>query len=580
MTDESWSTNFVRSLFFAYPRRSAIASFCLILSGLAEGVGVASLLPVLYLVLGRDPYSGKELGSLVAKAFSMVGLEPTFEILLVLMVCMMLVKGVLVLLSLREVGYTVAHVEADLRLSLIRSLMNARWQHFVTLHDGAIANAITNEAERAAYGYRRICFIIGCAVQLLVYAFISLVVSWQMTIFAAVAGLTVAALLTRFVRITREAGISQTNLLRSVSARLVDGLRCLKPLKAMACEQLLGPFLESEINELKVARRKEIFGIEARHALNEPVVTVLLALGLFMAVTYWNADLEAMIVLGLVFWRGLGRVDAIQGQIQELARVESALRSLRTTTEQARQEKEKYTGKTQPSLRTAIALRDVSFSYSDRSVTNNLTLTIPVNSFTALMGPSGIGKTTLADIVAGLLPPQSGLVCVDGVALSDLDMRAWRSMIGYVPQDTVLFHDSVFVNVALGSRDVTVPDVEAALKSAEAWDFVSEMPQGIHTLVGERGSMLSGGQRQRIAIARALVRKPKLLILDEVTSALDPETETAICATLQKLKGTCTIFAISHQRALVNVADHVYVMSRNGLDSCEPNAIEHWKTAY
>jgi ATP-binding cassette, subfamily C, bacterial len=347
----------------------------------------------------------------------------------------------------------------------------------------------------------------------------------------------------------------------------------------MACEHLLGPLLESEINELRLARRKEIFSFEARYALNEPLATVFLALGLFSAVTYWNADLEAMVVLGLVFWRGLGRVDAIQAQVQELARVESALASLRSTIKQAEQEKETYTGKIRPSLQNATTLEDVSFSYSGKEVTRNLSLTIPVNSFTALMGPSGVGKTTLADIITGILPPQSGAVYVDGVALPDLDMAAWRSMIGYVPQEPVLFHDSVFVNVALGNSDLTASDVEDALEAAGALEFVSEMPQGIHTTVGGRGAMLSGGQRQRVALARALARKPQLLILDEVTSALDPETEKAICATLRDLKGATTIFAISHQQALVEVADQVYFMTRIGLHPGDPNSMENLKTA-
>jgi ATP-binding cassette, subfamily C, bacterial len=116
--------------------------------------------------------------------------------------------------------------------------------------------------------------------------------------------------------------------------------------------------------------------------------------------------------------------------------------------------------------------------------------------------------------------------------------------------------------------------------AAGAWDFVCDLPQGIHAAVGERGAMPSGGQRQRIAFARGLVRKPALLILDEDTSALDPETEKAICATLQQLKGSMTIFAISHQQSLVLVADHLHILTRSGLQVCEPNEVEHWRMAY
>jgi ATP-binding cassette subfamily C protein len=148
---------------------------------------------------------------------------------------------------------------------------------------------------------------------------------------------------------------------------------------------------------------------------------------------------------------------------------------------------------------------------------------------------------------------------IDDLPLAKVDLKKWRKMIGYVPQETLLLHDSVLVNVTLGDPDLSVADAERALRAAEAWEFVAEMGQGIYSTVGERGSMLSGGQRQRIAIARALVHRPKLLILDEPTSALDPESEAAICETLGQLRGGgITILAISHQPTIMNVADRAY----------------------
>ena len=127
-----------------------------------------------------------------------------------------------------------------------------------------------------------------------------------------------------------------------------------------------------------------------------------------------------------------------------------------------------------------------------------------------------------------------------------------------MPQDTFLLHESIFTNITLGDRTLTEAEVEAALRAAEAWDFIAPLPQGMHTPVGERGARFSGGQRQRIAIARALIHKPQLLILDEATAALDPLSEAAICETVRKLRGAMTILAISHQPALLEVADHIY----------------------
>ena len=176
-----------------------------------------------------------------------------------------------------------------------------------------------------------------------------------------------------------------------------------------------------------------------------------------------------------------------------------------------------------------------------------MALTIPAGGITAIVGASGAGKTTVVDLIAALLRPQEGEIWIDDLPLQRVDWRAWRRMIGYVPQDTVLLHDTVRNNVTLGDPELTEADAEAALRAAGIWDLVSGLPEGLDTVVGERGGKLSGGQRQRVAIARALAHKPRLLILDEATSALDPETEAAICRTLEALRGELTIIAISHQ---------------------------------
>jgi len=189
-------------------------------------------------------------------------------------------------------------------------------------------------------------------------------------------------------------------------------------------------------------------------------------------------------------------------------------------------------------------------------------LSIPAGSFTAIVGPSGAGKTTIADLFTGLIRPQQGHVWIDDLLLEQVDLKQWRRMIGYVPQETFLLHDTVLLNVTLGDANLTEADAEEALRAAGAWDFVKVLPMGISSSVGERGAALSGGQRQRIAIARALAHRPKLLILDEITSALDPDSEAAICRTLQGLRGQLTILAISHQPAIVQAADSVYRLER------------------
>jgi ATP-binding cassette subfamily C protein len=200
----------------------------------------------------------------------------------------------------------------------------------------------------------------------------------------------------------------------------------------------------------------------------------------------------------------------------------------------------------------------VGFAYATGCVLREARLEIPAGGWTTIVGPSGAGKTTLVDLITALLRPQEGEIWIDDAPLADIDRRAWRRMIGYVPQETLLLNDTILTNVTLGEPGVGAHDAEAALRAAGAWDFVAALPLRMDTPVGERGTRLSGGQRQRLAIARAMVHGPALLVLDEATSALDAESEAEICATLQALRGKLTILAVSHRPALVQAADRVY----------------------
>jgi ATP-binding cassette subfamily C protein len=261
-------------------------------------------------------------------------------------------------------------------------------------------------------------------------------------------------------------------------------------------------------------------------------------------------------------------MNQIQQRYASMVIGEAAFWSLMDLIERSEAAEERRSGDLPaPPLQDSLVLQNLSFSYGETEVLRNVELQVPAGSFVAMEGMSGAGKTTLVDLIIGLYRPTDGKVLVDGVDLQDVDIRAWRSQIGYVPQDLLLFHDSILQNVRLGNESITREAVQAALESAGAWEFVKALPDGMDWTVGERGSMLSGGQRQRIAIARALVEEPSLLILDEATTALDPKTEAGICAALAGLKGRVTVLAISHQSAMQEVADLVLRVEEKGVRS-------------
>ncbi len=541
----------------AYPVQSALVLGALVLASLFEGLGLTTLLPLLG---ARDGVGGTQsgVGGAIARALGSVGITPTVGVLLLIVVIGMTLKSVLVLVANRQVGYTVAHVATDLRLSFIRSLLSARWEFYLRQPVGALANSLATEATRGAESYLYGATVVALVVQAVVYSIVALLVSWQATLVALAAGAVFVFLLNRLVHMSRRAGAKQTRLLRSLLARLSDNLQSVKPLKAMARENLANALLEGDTTQLNRALQKEIVSKEALRALQEPMLAILIAAGLYVALVRFGMSLASVMLLAFLLVRVLLYLSRMQREYQKMVTSESAYWALRAAIDGAKNESENPPDGATPTLRHAIRFENVGFQYRDRWILRNVALTMPAGGITAIVGASGAGKTTVVDLVTALLRPQEGEVWIDDAPLGRIDWRAWRRMIGYVPQETILLHDTVENNVTLGDPELTRADAVAALTAAGVWDLVSALPEGMETVVGERGGKLSGGQRQRVALARALAHKPRLLILDEATSALDPETELAICRTLENLRGELTIVAISHQSPLVDVADRVY----------------------
>ena len=550
----------------AYPLQSAIMLLCLSLAGVAEGIGLSALLPLVSLAMGGQTgavtgtaagHSGVE--RVVTETLASVGLPPTLGVLLVVIVLAIVLKSGLVLLAKKQVGYTVADLATDLRLKLLRALLVARWEYFLRQPIGVLANSIATEASRTSSAYLHGALMSALICEALVYTVVALLISWKATVVALAVGLIIAYLLKRLVRKAWRAGTRQTELLKSLIAHLTDTLISIKPLKAMARESRADALLAKNTNRLNRALQKQVLSKEGLKAVQEPLFVAFLAIGLYVVSVFLHFAIATVMVLVFLLSRIVKRVNKIQQEYQEMMVSESAYWSLQDTIREAERAREPNLGSEDPLLDQAIRFDRVSFSYDEEWVLREASLSFPSGLLTAIVGPSGIGKTTIADLIIGLIRPQRGEVWIDDLPLAKVDLGKWRKMIGYVPQETLLLHDSVFINVTLGDPDLSLADAERALRAAEAWEFVAEMSQGIYSTVGERGTMLSGGQRQRIAIARALVHNPKLLILDEPTSALDPESEAAICETLGHLRGRgITILAISHQPTIMNVADRSY----------------------
>jgi ATP-binding cassette, subfamily C, bacterial len=555
------------SFFSAYPLQTFLMLTALLLSGLMEGLGLSALLPLLNVALGSQANLGIALPDAemqnnfeqqVLAALAWLEIAPSLVNLLLIIVVMVLLKSILLIIANRQVGYTAAQVATDMRLRMLRAIMRSKWEYFLHQPIGKLTNALATEAQRSSTSFVHGATALTYLIQALVYGGVAFALSWSASLAAMAAGAVVIVLSHFLVRVTRRAGKRQTKILTALMSNMTDTLQSVKPLKAMAREHLADHALAGDTNRLNKSLRKAVLAGAVLDGAQELLFAVFIAIGIYAALEIFAMDLPTVMVLVVTLGRAFSFLGKVQKQYQKLAQGESAYWAMLDSIGDAEQAQEQLFGGSPPVFEQGIRFNAVDFSYDQHCVFEGLDLEIPAGKLTTLVGPSGGGKTTIIDLTIGLLQPQTGSVQLDGNAIQELDIRAWRSMIGYVPQETILLHDSVEHNVTLGDPELDSNDVERALRAAGAWEFVEKLTDGCATVVGERGGKLSGGQRQRIVIARALVNQPRLLILDEATSALDSDSEAAIRQTMESLKGELTILAITHNRSMMEAADRVY----------------------
>jgi ATP-binding cassette subfamily C protein len=548
--------NILRLFFNAEGINPWTVLLCLITASVVEGIGFVSLVPLLLVATDNGGDTSPWLATARDLAAS-VGLPLTAGSLIVFFVITVVVKSVLTFFAMQHVGTAVANFSAGLRLQLIRNLFRARWSYLVQHPIGHIANAI-GQAGQSGQAYQLGATFFAQTIQTAVYLAVAFFVSWRLALASLVIGAAMAWALHFLVRIARKAGWRQTQRSRELVTLLVDSLNNIKPLRAMAKEAEFTQFLERKIGSVRKAIRREVISQQALKNGNELLAAICLGAGFFIAIAIWQVPIVELVVVGVLLKRTSNGIAKIQQLFQQAVAVESPYLEVSALIAEAENAPERDLGHRQPTLERGCRLEDVSFWHGEVQILDSVSIEIPAGCVTVLMGPSGAGKTTIADIILGLYPPNQGHVSVDGVPLEEIDLRTWRRMVGYVPQDLVLFHDTIQANVALGDRQIGEAEVRRALQMAGAWEFIEAMPDGLQTHVGQSGAKLSGGQRQRIALARALVCQPKLLILDEVTSALDPHTERQICANVRQLAGEATVLAITHRPALLEIADRCY----------------------
>ena len=540
----------------------------LLLVGLSDGISMALLFPVLdALGLGSNLQAGQGIvGSTFRWLMEQIGIEPTLSGASLVLIGAVLVQGVLFTVQnwfLYDIqkGYV-----ASWQKLVFSDYLAARWSYCMLQKPGEMLNLIVTEAPRLGAALFYILQLIVTAIILVVYVTISVFFSWKLTIYLFGTGLFLFGLIRPILNVTRRYGAEFETITAEVGASVSELLSGTKFIKASASTAKANAIVAEQVDRLRYNLTWSAFLPTTIRSVFEfaGVLIILGALIYGLKIEQISAA-QLLVVIGLLarLYPRLMHLQLFQSMLLLSAPAYFVLSNAHERFVAHREPRRSGARANLDGLLPAdLHAKNLTVRYGQQTALSNATFALPAGQIIGFVGPSGAGKSTLVDVITGLVEPSGGGIMVGNVRLSDIDPAAWRQKIGYVSQDTFLFHDTIANNIRWSAPNVPMAAVVAAAKAAGVDQFVAALPLGYDTIVGDRGAKFSGGQRQRISIARALVTEPALLILDEATSALDSISEQEVLEVINDLKKKVAIVIVAHRLSTVRNADIIYVLDR------------------
>jgi len=552
--------NFITS----YPKQFGLLFSSLIIQGIIAALALIAIVPIADFLF--DPALSKHtsITGYLISFFRALNLPVNFWTLGAQFIILNILKGLLDI----AINYAVLSIKYNIIRGLIGeafgTFFKARWEFFSSASNGQLLNTLNKEVLTIGDTVGQLATIFSNIIQVCILLFVPLWLNPSMTI--TTIGLTAVLAFPFFLlhRMSYRFGKRNTETANVAMGILNESLQ--------AARLILGFGRQQKEKERYLKAFDEHTHVTLRsQTLTSAVPYLFRPLAMLAAIIAMGFALQKgspVSELAAVLWSLLAAMPIFATLLQGRVSISNFLPSydqLNSLKEKAAEFKEIEGSILFKKLDTSIEFKDVSFTYPGREKTiSKINLCIKKGVMTALVGESGSGKSTITDIVLGLQIPHKGEILIDGISLSDLKQNTFRERIGYVPQDPLLFHASIRENL-LWAYEATEDEIWTALRLANAERFIKDMSEGIDTIVGDRGARLSGGQRQRIALARALLRKPELLILDEATSSLDSESEQLIQQSIEQISHNTTILIVAHRLSTIAKADQVYVLSKGDI---------------
>ena len=524
-----------------------------------SGVGIVMLIPLLNMLEIGD--------NRLPDWFMTLGYPLQVGLLLVGYVLLVTVKTLLSRsLSIRENAF-IEETGMALREKLYTVLSGASWESLTARKDADVVNLFTSQCGQVSYGIAEVIHFLASIVSAAVQLGIALMMSLPVTALVCVMGACMLAIFMPLRKKSREYGDEMIRLSREFYSELQNQLASVKEVRAYGVEREHAALFESISAAFKTARMKYVRQSSVPGVVYSLAAAVMIALMYLVCTLGLKVETDRLVVLVYVFARLWPVFSGFQGRIQSINSCVPAYEKLIEAMREMQPETDVAETDEDFSRWREIRFDNVHFAYrnSDEETLRGVSFSLERGEKLALLGRNGAGKTTAVNLLLGFLLPRSGAILVDGKPLESACIRAWRTQVGYVPQDPLILNASVRENLTRFHPNATEDELIAALRKAMAWGFVSRLPDGLDTVLGDRGVRLSGGERQRIVLARVLLGRPSLIVLDEATSALDYESETAFHDAIASFGKDAAVVLIAHHGATIAMADSAVVLEKGSV---------------
>jgi len=548
----------VAKIFHEYRSDFMLVVALMLIAGFVQASSVLGLMPIVNFIVSKDLENANQVTKFVVSLITNLSLP----------VNIITMGGFYFFLILTKngVGTIQKYVTAKVHFKVMKqiifqeyaSFVNAAWRFFGTKKYGTLANTVVKETEKVGLAFEAFASMLVALITAFFYIALAAFISWKLTSIILILTVIFAGPTYFFGKYISRIAKIHTDASNNFQSLVYDTLNSLKLIIGFSKRKDTIQRIKSTVETIAKTSVQFIM-IRVFYSMTaEPLGIILVVASVFFGLNRLNLDIAEMFAFLYAVNRLAGEVQTVISHRNSLKRVEPSLLQIYLLKNEADELKEPL-GIEKIDTFKEIAFSDVSFSYNGKeNVLNKIDLIIPKEKMVAIVGPSGTGKSTLIDLIMGFYYPDSGSILVDSTPIQKINLHSWRNTIGYVTQQPFLFNVTIRENLTWAKQDATEADIREACELANATEFIDAMDRKIDTVVGERGVRLSGGQSQRICLARALIKKPEILIFDEATSSLDSHSELMIQKSIEYLSGKTTIISIAHRLSTIRKADYIY----------------------